>query len=89
MAVGVPIVTGDVGDRRALLNDGAGVVTRPGDATALAQTIRALLEDPARLQAAAESAQTAALRYDWREIARRWLKVYAAPALNSNEALKR
>ena len=88
MAVGVPIVTGDVGDRRALLADGAGVVTTPGDAIALAETIRELLHDPARLRSAAVAAQTAAQHYDWREIARRWLKVYAAPALSNNEALK-
>lgn len=88
MAVGVPIVTGDVGDRRSLLADGAGVVTTPGDANALAATIRALLEDPERLRTAAQAAEVAARRYDWREIARRWMKVYAAPALSSNEALK-
>ncbi|MBV9790487.1 MAG: glycosyltransferase family 4 protein [Chloroflexi bacterium] len=88
MAVGVPIVTGDVGDRRALLADGAGVVTAPGDATALAETIRGLLDDPTWLRSAAEAAQTAARHYDWREIARRWLKVYAVPALSNNEALK-
>lgn len=88
MAVGVPIVTGDVGDRRALLADGAGVVTTPGDATALATTIRALLDDPARLRSMVQAAERAALRYDWQEIARRWMKVYADPALSSNEALK-
>lgn len=89
MAVGVPIVTGDVGDRRALLADGAGVVTAPGDATALAAAIRELLDDPARLRSAARAAEMAALRYDWHAIARRWMKVYAVPALSSNEALKR
>ncbi|HEY0733291.1 MAG TPA: glycosyltransferase family 4 protein [Herpetosiphonaceae bacterium] len=79
MAVGVPIVTGDVGDRRALLADDAGVVTTPGDATALATTIRSLLDDPARLRSAARAAEAAARRYDWREIARRWMKVYERP----------
>lgn len=77
MAVGVPIVTGDVGDRRTLLADGAGVVTTPGDATALAATIRSLLDDPARLRSAAQAAVAAAQRYAWSEIARRWMKVYA------------
>ncbi|HEY0601969.1 MAG TPA: glycosyltransferase family 4 protein [Herpetosiphonaceae bacterium] len=79
MAVGVPIVTGDVGDRRALLADGAGVVTTPGDASALATTIRSLLDDPAGLRSAARAAEAAAQRYDWREIARRWMKVYERP----------
>lgn len=79
MAVGVPIVTGDVGDRWALLADGAGVVTIPGDATALAATIRVLLDDPARLRSAAHAAERAALRYDWSAIARRWMQVYERP----------
>ena len=47
MACGVPVVTGDVGDRRELLGEGpAGLLVRPGDAAALAEGIRALLGDP-------------------------------------------
>jgi glycosyltransferase involved in cell wall biosynthesis len=88
MALGVPVVTGDVGDRSALLADGGGCVTTPGDPIALAETIDALLADPARLQAAKQAAATAALRYDWREIAGRWATIYRSPALTSDDALK-
>ena len=76
MAVGVPVVTGDVGDRRQLLADGAGLVTAPGDAAALAATIRALLSDPAKLRAMAGAATGVAARYDWRVLSRYWLAVY-------------
>jgi glycosyltransferase involved in cell wall biosynthesis len=76
MAVGVPIVTGDVGDRRHLLADGAGVVTVPGDAPALAAVIRHMLADPTGLQAAADAAFTAAAGYDWAKLSKRWVTIY-------------
>jgi glycosyltransferase involved in cell wall biosynthesis len=81
MAVGVPVVTGDVGDRRQLLADGAGVVSAPGDAAALAATMRALLSDPATLSAMARAASCAAARYDWRELGGRWLAVYRSASV--------
>jgi glycosyltransferase involved in cell wall biosynthesis len=76
MALGVPVITGDVGDRRRLLADGAGVVTVPGDAAALAATMRALLSDPAELRALACAAERAAAQYDWRALGQRWLAIY-------------
>jgi glycosyltransferase involved in cell wall biosynthesis len=88
MALGVPIVTGDVGDRRLWLADGAGVVTTPGDSAALAEAIGALLDDPVRLQAAKQAAAKAALRYDWREVARHWAEIYGSPTPTGDAALK-
>ncbi len=46
LAVGTPVVAGDVGDRREMLYDGqAGLLVKPGDSDALATGILALLQD--------------------------------------------
>lgn len=77
MALGVPVVTGDVGDRATTLDKGAaGVLVRPGDPAALAQAIVALLHDEPRRQALADAGRVQALRYDWPHLARRWVGVY-------------
>ena len=47
LAVGTPVVTGDVGDRREMLAGGrAGVLVAPGDAQALAEGLARVLDDP-------------------------------------------
>jgi glycosyltransferase involved in cell wall biosynthesis len=77
MALGVPVITGAVGDRAELLAEGAaGVLVRPGEAAALAEAIIALLNDePRRLSLAAQARQQAQ-RYDWQTLARTWVTVY-------------
>jgi glycosyltransferase involved in cell wall biosynthesis len=77
MALGVPVVTGDVGDRAALLDGGrAGVLVRPGDATALAEALAALLTDEPRRQALADASRRHTLRYTWADLAARWEAIY-------------
>lgn len=45
-AAGVPVVTGDVGDRRTMIGDGlAGMVVEPGDAQPLAAGLQQILAD--------------------------------------------
>ena len=78
MALGVPVVTGDAGDRRALLADGgAGLLVRPGDAAALADGIAQLLADPPALQAKRDYARRHVQTYDWDRLARRFEAVYS------------
>ncbi len=53
LAAGVPVLTGDVGDRREMLglltgSQPAGVVVPPGEVAALAEALRTLLAEPAR-----------------------------------------
>ena len=51
MALGVPVVTGDVGDRREMLGQGtAGVLVAPGDPAALADGLEEVLGDPLRCE---------------------------------------
>ncbi len=77
LAAGVPVVTGDVGDRADMLADGAaGVLVAPGDAGTLAQGIVALLQDPTRREAAARAARRSAQAYAWPVLATKWSAAY-------------
>jgi glycosyltransferase involved in cell wall biosynthesis len=76
LASGVPVITGDVGDRAEMLAQDAGVLVRPGDAGALAEGIAALLEHaPLQLHMAA-GARRRAEAYRWDRLARVWATVY-------------
>lgn len=50
MASGLPVVATEVGDARALLSSGGGVLTPPGNPQKFADGIRDLLQGPDRLQ---------------------------------------
>lgn len=77
MAVGTPVVTGDVGDRRSILDDGrAGVLVKPGDSRALADGILGLLRDEDRRRRMVEAALEARERYYWDVLVRDFAKVY-------------
>jgi len=77
MALGVPVITGDVGDRAELLDGGAsGVLVRPDDSTALAEAIRDLLHDLPRRQALAAAGRERARIYRWDRLAARWATIY-------------
>lgn len=77
MACGLPVVTGDVGDRREILGDGqAGLLVAPGDPHALAEGIAALLSDPLRRQRMAEAGREQVEAYMWDRLVERFLQVY-------------
>ncbi len=77
LAAGVPVVTGDVGDRRDMLADGAaGVLVTPGDAAALAEGItRVLLDAPLR-ERLAQGALRQRRHFGWHTLAQTWAKLY-------------
>jgi glycosyltransferase involved in cell wall biosynthesis len=75
MAVGVPVVTGDVGDRREILGR-AGLLVAPGDAEALVEGILAVLRDEVRAKAIAETALEMRERYCWDVLVRDFVRVY-------------
>jgi glycosyltransferase involved in cell wall biosynthesis len=80
LAAGVPVVTGDVGDRRETLGDGAaGVLVAPGDAAALAGGMLALLTQAELRRFTAEGALRQSERYRWRALAERWVEAYHRP----------
>jgi glycosyltransferase involved in cell wall biosynthesis len=77
MAMGVPVVTGDVGDRRQILQDGAaGVLVTPGDSQALADGISSVLADPQGRQSMVEQALSNRERWYWDNLAADFLRVY-------------
>jgi glycosyltransferase involved in cell wall biosynthesis len=77
LAAGVPVITGDVGDRAEMLAPSAGVLVRPGDAHALADAIAALLGDDWRRAQLAAGARRRAEAYRWDRLAQVWAAAYA------------
>jgi glycosyltransferase involved in cell wall biosynthesis len=77
LAVGSPVVTGDVGDRRNILNHGeAGMLVRAGDAHALAEGITTVLEDDDLAHAMKEAALSLRERYYWDVLVKDFVRVY-------------
>jgi glycosyltransferase involved in cell wall biosynthesis len=77
MALGVPVVTGDVGDRAALLDSGrAGALAPPGDPAALGAAIVGLLADESWRRAIVCAGQQHVQRYAWSALAAQWEQIY-------------
>lgn len=77
MAVGVPVVTGDVGDRSEYLGNGlAGILVEPGDAEALADGLLGVLAHEDRAYAMAQATQEMRERYYWDVLIRDFCKIY-------------
>jgi glycosyltransferase involved in cell wall biosynthesis len=76
MAVGTPVVAGDVGDRRKLLGD-AGMLVPAGDSDALAQGLLAVLQDNGARQQMAKAALVRRERYYWDVLVHDFVKVYS------------
>jgi len=70
-AMGVPVITGDVGERAMLLAQGGGVLVPAGDADALAEAILCALSVEVAV------AQNLRTRYSWEQLATMWAAVYA------------
>jgi glycosyltransferase involved in cell wall biosynthesis len=78
MALGVPVVTGDVGDRAELLDGGrAGVLVAPGNVDALAQGVLGILTDEDRRLALAEASRLRAQQYTWPVLVEHWERIYS------------
>jgi glycosyltransferase involved in cell wall biosynthesis len=76
LAAGVPVVTGDVGDRAEMLGPDAGVLVRPGDAAALAAGIMIVFGRAEQRVSMAGAARDRAEMYRWDRLALEWNKVY-------------
>jgi phosphatidylinositol alpha-mannosyltransferase len=69
-AAGTPVVASDIAGYRDVVSHGRdGLLVPRGDATALAETLRDLANDPARVHALAAHAGASAERYAWPRIA--------------------
>jgi phosphatidylinositol alpha-mannosyltransferase len=77
MAAGAPIVASDLDAFRRVLADGrAGVLVPTGEATALADALGTLLDDPARRAELSAIGPEAVAPYDWPVVAAQVLDVY-------------
>ncbi len=76
LAQGVPVVTGAVGDRSAIVTQEAGIVVAPGDSRALADGILRLLNDSQLRMKLATGARVRAESLCWRHLALTWLSLY-------------
>lgn len=77
MGIGVPVVATAVGGVPDLLMGGsAGALVPAGDATALAETLARLLDDPATRQATGRAGRARAVRYGAGRMVRRLLDLY-------------
>jgi glycosyltransferase involved in cell wall biosynthesis len=77
LAVGVPVVTGDVGDRREMLRDGQlGVLVSAGDSPALAVGLLTLLQHPERRAAMARAARAQCEHWYWDQLVHDFSKIY-------------
>jgi phosphatidyl-myo-inositol alpha-mannosyltransferase len=76
-AAGTPVVASAIPGYRDVVADGRdGMLVAPGDATALAETLRDLALDPARTRALGFEAGRSAERYAWPRVAAQVARVY-------------
>jgi glycosyltransferase involved in cell wall biosynthesis len=75
LAAGTPVITGDVGDRRRLIGDGAGHLVNPGDPRALAGGIALLLSNEPLRRQLAQGARARAETLRWERLARPWVEL--------------
>jgi phosphatidylinositol alpha-mannosyltransferase len=84
MSAGAPVLAGNLGAFRRVLDDGAyGALFPTGDPAALASTLLDLLGDPARRADLAARASIAVRRYDWSRVATQVLEVYETVQLGA------
>ncbi len=77
LAMGVPVVTGDVGDRRALLGEEQpGVLVTPGDSQALAEGLLAVLQDPQGRTRMTQAARVRREQWYWDRLIHDFVQVY-------------
>ena len=77
MMVATPVITGDVGDRKWVLESGkAGVLVEPNSAAALAQAITSVLETPTRAQQLSQAGRQRAEAFRWDHLVHDFVRVY-------------
>ena len=77
LAMGVPVVTGNTGDRKLMLDGGkAGVLVTPGSVEALADGIIHALTDQDHYQWMAKQARLISEQFRWDHLAKEFVKVY-------------
>jgi phosphatidylinositol alpha-mannosyltransferase len=82
MAAGAPVVCSDLPGFRAVAGDAA-LLTPPGDAGALADSLRAVLTSQERAKAMSEAGRAVAAQFDWNRLAERLEETYVRAVASS------
>jgi glycosyltransferase involved in cell wall biosynthesis len=81
LACGTPVVASRVGGIPEVVTPAVGSLVPPADVHALSEAIRGLLAGRERWAAASRGARELAVeRYDWRDIARKFVHLYSCMA---------
>ncbi|RIA10248.1 glycosyltransferase involved in cell wall biosynthesis [Flavobacteriaceae bacterium MAR_2010_72] len=76
MALGLPVVSTNVGGMPFLIEDGVhGLLVPPDDAVAMSTAIASLFEDPQGREALIAAARQRIEQYDWQQVRLLWLEV--------------
>jgi glycosyltransferase involved in cell wall biosynthesis len=75
LAIGTPVITADVGDRRQVLEDAGGVIVQPGEPQPLADAIAMILSDPALRARHSSQALARAEDFRWERILHPWFAI--------------
>jgi phosphatidylinositol alpha-mannosyltransferase len=76
-AAGTPVIASDIAGYRDVVRDGIdGVLVPPADAQALAEALRDLWDEPARLQAMSQAAAADVERFAWPRVASEVMEAY-------------
>jgi glycosyltransferase involved in cell wall biosynthesis len=82
-ACGVPVVSGDVGDRRNLLGDPpAGILSHPGDPGALSEAIHSILKDPGLADELRTRGLERVKSFTWNHLAKKLNQIYLDHSAN-------
>ena len=76
LAMGTPVVTGDVGDRSELLARGGGILVSAGDPRALADGLSRVLQEPSLVTQLRAEALAARQSYYWDRLIHDFARVY-------------
>jgi len=76
IALGIPVVTGDVGDREEILGGKAGILVSPGSVDALANGLETVLTDSSLLKNLSKGCEIQAAKYDLEGLALKLLAFY-------------
>ncbi len=76
MALGLPVVSTNVGGLPYLIEDGRdGILVEPDNPDAFAAAVEDLIENPAKAVSLSRNARRKAESFDWQEVRRKWLEL--------------
>jgi glycosyltransferase involved in cell wall biosynthesis len=86
LAVGTPVITGNIGDRSTMLADGAlGILVEPGDSRSLAQGIVALLQAPELRAQMTQASLSRREEWYWDRLAYDFARIYTGSVPDRND----